>query len=556
MESMQSLMSLAERCNVGLHGSQAGSQNAGDLNEQREEEGGSEERLRREVDLLQSYSELVRGMSGYVGGLVLLAGVPDGDAVSTAHSQGNPGGDMAPHFPALKSLCSFVPSDFSGGVSSQLQRDMASVSGGLRHLKVSDHLDVTSDLFSSSRLPSPRGHTKQQQLHVRGRQNSSNDDGGGSSVRMSRSLSPNNSRNCTTSWAVQGDVCRAMPARHCQQHSVVSDLLTMFAEPERDRLHDNKSSQFNSEMYVEGSVLIRNASNLSEDMSSFARGGCGLRVWYPLLIMDAPRQVATLRILASLLTSSDSVRSEFEALSMSSVLLYCMYVTPLLASEASLQVLFDLATSPSQPHTQLQMGKHESIQSIHRVEFLKLSVQIATSSPLNIQLSLCTVEWLIGLCDDSLENIAKVLDEVGIAPFLLMLSLWLKCEDMQLGETDIRDSGDGDEESSSSCIGGEEGKGRTVSEYTVRMPCVSLTVDEKKRILSSSRGVFNDSIYADQPKKLAKLQVTIARFLKLLITGTNGELPPLRVAAASQTPSGFSVSHLQALLHFIAYTME
>ena len=534
MDSMQGLMSLAERFNAGLEATQE-----------------EEDRLRRELDLLQSYSELVRGMSGYVGGLLLLAGVPDQEVIAAAHSEGSAGGsDMAPLFPEQKSLCSFVPSSFSGGRGG---------GRGERHEDVSDHMDITSPSLSSRLAREGSGQQKQPS---RGRQSSSDRDRDhdylrGSS-RLSRSLSPNNARHhTTTSLALQGEVHRATSARqlplqqrprvHAQQHSLVSDILTMFAGHDKERLHDTttEGDPSNGQMYVEGSVLIRNARNLSEDMCSYARGGGGLRVWYPLLLMDAPRQVATLRILASLITTSAQVRTQFEALSVSSVLLYSMYVTPLLASEASLQVLFDLATAPPQPHSLMQQSKHEAMH-IHRVEFLRLSVQIATSSPCNIQLSLCTLEWLIGCCDDSLENIAKVLEAVGLVPFLLMLSLWFKCEDMQLAENN--EGGQGAEDTRVP---------DDISEYTVRMPCATLTVDEKDRLMTSSRRVFvNDSIYSDQPKKLAKLQITIARFLKLLITGVNGELPPLRVAAAAQTPSGFGVPHLQALLHFIAHTLE
>lgn len=538
MDSMQSLMVLAERCNVGLEGVEA------------------EVRLQREVDLLQSYAELVRGMSGYVGGLLLVAGVPDEAAVTAAHHQGLQPADMAHLFPAQKPLCSFVPSRFKGAATTAQDQGH-----GLHSRKVGEQGDI--DMASAK--------------HLRGRQQHLGDDlARGSGARLSRSLSPNSHRHHhhqqnLLSPGLQGQaqaqaagllVSRTISERHVTQappyqdqplqHSLVSDILTMFAGPVATRARADSKS--NDRMYIEGSVSIRSAGNISEDICSFARGG--LRAWFPLLIMDSPRQVATLRIIASLITSSTNVFMEFEAIAVRNVLLYCMYITPLLASEASLQVLFDLATQ-SRPTVAVTLSApHAKNDLIHRVEFLILSIQIAASSPCNILLSLCTVEWLLGVCDDSLDNIAKVLDAVGLVPFLLMLSLWHKSEDLQLLEI-----GDVPSEEGAGALhekeDEDEGGGTGRAEYTIRMPCASLSAPEKGRVLSLCRSVFSDSIHSDQPLKLARLQVTIARFLKLLITGSNGELPSIRVAAAPQSPTGFSVQHMQTLLNFISScTME
>jgi hypothetical protein len=295
---------------------------------------------------------------------------------------------------------------------------------------------------------------------------------------------------------------------------------------------------------------------------------------------------------------------------MGSVVLYSMYVTPLLASEASLQVLFDLATQQArEPQgAVVSQGRCEHRhESIHRAQFLRLSIQIAAASPCNMQLSLCTMEWLIGLCDDSLENIAKVFEAVGIVPFLLLLSLWSTAPDMQLVEEEEGQRQEG---------GAAEGAG--LSEYTIRMPCAPLTREESARIAESSRSMFNDSVHSNQPEKLAKLQVRspwgagadvcsrtnafdvmlnctnyqgdgcqifeadsnwvrkngvvivisdwydawiviivcITRLLRPLYCRSNGELPSIRVAAAAQSPTGFSLQHMQSVLNFIAYTME
>lgn len=560
MDSMQSLMILAGRCNVGT---KVESDSA-----HREEE----ERLRREVDLLQSYAELVRGLSGYVGGLLLLAGTPETKAIRAAHLKGlqacNNAADMGALFASpsissstqhtVKTLCVFVPQACKSGGTSPGWTSNSSGNNGRRssgpdqqaHMRAggtSARADNANSLQLSSHLEEP----------VRGRQSSEGI--GRGSPRLSRSLSPNSARrHVSTSLQTQtpihtrrgGDLSlgRAASERHLQSvrataderqepTSLVSDILTMFAG--RD------SSLANNNVYIEGSVLIRSANNLSEDICSFARGG--LRVWFPLLILDAPRQVATLRILACLITSSARVYSEFESAGVSSVVLYCLYVTPLLSSEASLQVLFDLAVTVQSPMLHHVSSQHQvRSESIQRADFLRLSVDVATASPCNIQLAMCTVEWLIGVCDDSLENVGKVLEAVGVVPFLIMLSLWRQCEDMQLLEA------------GSSLVEEREGEDapHLLSEYTIRMPCAPLTDIETTSLVDSSRGVFPDSVYTEQPRKLARLQVTLARLLKLMITGCNGELPPVRVPVATQSPTGFNVSHMQSLLNFIAFAME
>jgi hypothetical protein len=43
----------------------------------------------------------------------------------------------------------------------------------------------------------------------------------------------------------------------------------------------------------------------------------------------------------------------------------------------------------------------------------------------------------------------------------------------------------------------------------------------------------------------------MSRFLKLIMTGSEGELPAVAIPIAASTPTGFSVSHMTSLLCFI-----
>ena len=523
VRSIESLQTLAEQ-----------SQNGASLGND------DEMRLQLEVDLLQCYAELVRGFSGYVGGLLLLSGIPQAAEIMSAHNQGLQMRDNSRLFPGHKMVCSFVPINFSCSEPN----DVNSSGGDMQGKDTKVHCDVETNAVRYPR----RGSTVETlEDLVRGRQTFSDRDfTRRSSDRMSRSLSPINARQHLSALQ-QGDINKTYADHHLsprnveqEQHSLVSDLVTYFSGPTKERAHSTMQ-QRSSYMCVEGSILIRKSSILSEDISSFASGG--LRIWYPLLVMDSPRQVATLRIIASMISSSSKVYKDFEDIAMNAVILYCLYVTPLLASEASLQALFDITTQlqfcqDSVVHTRM-LSKNEKICSI---EFLVLSVHVAICSPCNIQLAFCTMEWLIGLCDDSWENITLVLDSLGIIPFLVMMSLWLDCEDMQLVENELPvDTSQNDTSSR--------------SEYTIRMPCKKLIDSEKEKMVATTKGYFPDSIFSDQPDKLVRLQITIARFLKLLITGSNGELPPIRVAAAARSPCGFNVNHLQSLVNFVAYTI-
>jgi hypothetical protein len=84
--------------------------------------------------------------------------------------------------------------------------------------------------------------------------------------------------------------------------------------------------------------------------------------------------------------------------------------------------------------------------------------------------------------------------------------------------------------------------------------CVKKSSDDK---ISGTKPV--DTILSSDPLNFKysslpyKLQTAIARFLRLIITGSVGQLPPIPIAISQQTPTGFNLSHMNTLLTFIQF---
>jgi hypothetical protein len=308
----------------------------------------------------------------------------------------------------------------------------------------------------------------------------------------------------------------------------------------------------------------------------------GLRFLYPFLVMDRSRQIATLRIISTLYVTFKSIQEEYSTLGVEKVILYCLHVTPYIATQASIQVLFDLAVTPSSnlrdssssfsSSLPLPAGataplpgalsslNSKTIEKISRPEFMKLSVEIAVASPKRIQLARCTIEWLLGVCDDSLENIHTVLGTIGLIPFLLILSLWLCEDDLQTIEnlaTSLpppppQHKRNGDEST-------QETKTEILNSAFVKIESCPTLVDDRATSTQKYPKKPIDFILSSDPSNFKysslpyKIQIALAKFLRLIITGSVGQLSPLTIPVSQQTPTGFNLVHLTTLLSFIQY---
>lgn len=359
-------------------------------------DGSQDVKLSRELEVMQSFSNLVSGFSGFVGDLVLVENMPDSSVLRSLYRRG-PNISLGSSFALNKLLLNFTPSN-SAVTKLHSEEDVWKMVYPEDHVRGRRAFDFTNIDDESAHPKGPRRVSRSlSPTSPRFTDNSIN----------RRSLSPNEDRNTEQAQ---------------QSTSLVSDLFTMFSAPVPVKDVLKLSTQTSSSATIlYGSSKIHKITHLHEAFSRFG----GLELWYPLLVIDRPHQVAALRILASVISSFQNAYDDFLSKSIEKVILYCLYTTPHLCSMSSMQVLFDLATknivmSDNMPHD----SSLQHPEKISRIIFLQILVNIAVCSPRRIQLARNTIDWLIDLCDDSIENSKKVLDTFGVTPFLIILSLW------------------------------------------------------------------------------------------------------------------------------------
>ena len=306
---------------------------------------------------------------------------------------------------------------------------------------------------------------------------------------------------------------------------------------------------------VYGDVTLHLTSGVSDAVSSLG----GLKILYPLLVTDRTRQVACVRVIASMLCRPD-MYVRYLRQRTDKVLLYCCYTTPAITSTETLQVLFDLATSLSHttpslltslPHSLphgggdvLGSSSGDNIQQdiVRNASMLSLICDVATSSMQNIQIARVTIDWLRCVCDDVCANNRMVLKSIGITPVLIILSLWTvggnplhfgiergsargSGGDRSMRKTeglsvfDKTHDGDENRKKTNRELKGEQEEGRGEGEVKGRY----------KEIPDKSIPAFSISQYDGN-----RLQQSCSRFLKQLLTGTSGD----QSARPGSEPSG------------------
>jgi hypothetical protein len=276
----------------------------------------------------------------------------------------------------------------------------------------------------------------------------------------------------------------------------------------------------------------------------------GLRLLYPLLVVDRARLVAALRMMGSILLSSPEAYKDFQSSDTDKVVLFCALQQPSLITLETLQVLFDLICDPAPPNSSPSLFPRgagplpECSEVIHRQTLLDLLVLIVLSSRTNCQLARSAVDWMREICDDEVHNCQKLLKTTGLLPVLIMLSVWDVCG----AEPHAVKSHT------------PESQHRASNRSSSEAP-----TDDEATIDPISDSHHSETTAAELASlaNKYKLQVSCYRLVKLLITGTAGEVDLScngRVAGSSQlqllshTVTDFSAAHLSVLLSFIATT--
>jgi hypothetical protein len=502
-----------------------------------------EAKISTEVDFLQCYKEMICGFSGNISTMALFEGILDSLTLLTLYHAG--AGPSILTLPSISykkitmfnsmdsSLHRISPQKFSTQTGAQLRQATEGERGRDQMTRYQSNQDDTTDgkrnsrRISRSLSPVSASRTLEKEMSI-------------------LSYDDNSSRGHVRFSTVTSDsfLPITQPSQNTctQSSSLVSDLFTMFSSgPPKEDDHQGPNKIAVSDVpVIYGSTKIFTSKILANEMSLLG----GLRFLYPFLVIDRSRQIATLRIISTLYSTFKSIQEEYATLGVDKVILYCLHVTPYISTQSSIQILFDLAVSSTLRDSLTLSLNSKTVDKISRLEFMRLAIEIAVASPKRIQLARCTIEWLLGVCDDSLENINTILGSVGLIPFLLILSLWL-CEDLQdIEQIDslVRDDTENDSNTThqqNSFVKIQQAEDRP-----------SIQKSPKKSvdfILSSDPSNFKHSSLP------YKTQVAIAKFLRLLITGSVGQLSPLTIPVSQQTPTGFNTVHLTTLLSFIQY---
>jgi hypothetical protein len=245
-------------------------------------------KILREFEFLQCYTETIKGFTGSVGTYHLVEGVVDSGTLCSVFQAGVVSG--LPLLPSNRKLFALVAEEGTYQHVIRPETVDRSDKPPLLDSQIGMHGDPASD---RGRLASRRSSEQLQ---------------GGATVifgtnrRMSRSMSPISvSRAMDNATAGVGShdemslnrarldgtyIADARPvatANQQQSTSLVSDLLTMFSGPSKE----GDKYPVDQVSLIHGSVNICETSSISSVISQMG----GMALWYPLLVIDRPHQV-------------------------------------------------------------------------------------------------------------------------------------------------------------------------------------------------------------------------------------------------------------------------
>lgn len=296
----------------------------------------------------------------------------------------------------------------------------------------------------------------------------------------------------------------------------------------------------------------------------------GLKVLYPLLIADKARLVAALRIIGCILVSSSDSLRDFQTMDTDKVILYCAIKHPDLLTLETLQVLFDIicdskgslqpasssiTIESSNPSTCTSEGGlyNANTDIIHRTVVLELLLNMVIISSKDCQLARSLIDWLREICDEEVNNCQKVLKHSGLFPLLVMLSVW------EIGSFDntsykpITTTYSRNHNIATNNNNNKEIHHQHILHNTSEVKEKDLTKEFK--VIDLNKITNHDlSESAAELALLAnkyKLQLSCYRYIKLLISGTSGEVAAIQTNSNLQlTKTEFNSMQLSILLSF------
>lgn len=342
-----------------------------------------------------------------------------------------------------------------------------------------------------------------------------------------------------------GGISQPPPTPHTQLTTATSDSDIDQAN-KRNMSLNNASVAKIEYLKLLCNTVLNNAtfSNRSADILLFERQSIasvvgklgGLRALFGRLCCHRRNQVASTRILASLLNQSADDYSSFAGADGFSLALFCLCRHPQSAKPCHtavevLQILFDLAVAPQTAPDLMAAQSVKAAETLQRVEVLRLLVDIACTNVTKPKIARCVVDWLRTLCEDHPENLRFVIDHVGVATFLVLLSAWSVVEcDVLYKSTAL---------------------GSPTPNQSSRRGMVAV-----QNAADSSHNMPWATNRSEAAKEIGRLQLSTARFLRQLMTGTfcDGQSPSSNSSGLNNISSiltGFSSSHLEQIFNFI-----
>jgi hypothetical protein len=288
----------------------------------------------------------------------------------------------------------------------------------------------------------------------------------------------------------------------------------------------------------------------------------GMRVLFPLMISDKARLIAALRVLGCIVTASAEAYSEFKAQHVDKAVLYCCKAYSRLVTLETAQVLFELVSfSDGSGSFGTAVRSSSDTERILRTSVLELLVDVVASSCTELQLARSAMDWLREICDDQAENSHTYLKTVGLLPLLVILSVW------GLSETCL-----------SPIVTQPKMVPVVVEPKTVVQPRARLHERSESAVASPNykpvelsrkpsagdvphlKAGETDDHHREAGTSTTQQQVIVAekfklqlacfRLLKLLVSGTTGDLTQRASLSQNQTVTGFSAANLATLLNF------
>lgn len=325
----------------------------------------------------------------------------------------------------------------------------------------------------------------------------------------------------------------------------------------------------------------------------------GFKLLYFMLTKDQITQVATLRVLTSLMKQGFELYDQLFVTSQTHLVIrYCLLHSIKLTSTETVQVLLDTMVYPSyvRDRNHVNISKSSPVtgasvtqQDLRLIEILdnqilfELVIDVIISSQNKPELARATLDWLSSVCNDVPINCKHVLHVSGLTPLLILLSVWStvpddtfqsikSLRDQPLGTETIGDCKSNEISHQQSSSHATSGKSKLSSLNTTPRRSSKSNASSKLPVLAdvSHNQIQNPSFHSAADVKIEadimvepmnRLRSSTAKLLRTLLIGTNGqhisyniqdiiEMHSVPKGQNFALPTGWSPQHFTQIMNY------